>query len=108
MSLLAEALARLQSVGNQQYAGMGHSDLYNMRAQQPANQNELAPYEHRAFAREFMQESPLAAAVSLPFAIPAYTAYKAMGLGNSRSQPSLEQMKQGYVGYGEGLLNLLK
>jgi hypothetical protein len=108
MSLLAEALARLQQVGNPEYASMPHSDLYQMRYQQPTKQNEIAPYEHRAFAREWTQENPLLASVSLPFAIPGYTAYKAMGFGNTRSQPSMDQIKQGYTGLAEGLLSLMK
>ena len=84
-------------------AQMPHSELYRMRNQKGANQGMLGPYEHRVFAREFAQESPLAAAVSLPFAIPAYSGYKALGMGNSRSPASLEEMKQAYLGLMEGL-----
>lgn len=77
------------------------------RTRDPQEQNAISPYEHRAFAREWMQQNPLVAGVSLPFAIPAYTIYKALGLSNSRSQPSMDEIKQGYVGYGEGLLKAL-
>lgn len=82
-----------------------HSDLYQARFKYPdqTSQQMLAPYEHRAFAREFAQESPALAAVSLPFAIPAYAMYKTLGLSQSRSGPSLEQVKQGYLGLHEGL-----
>ena len=82
---------------------MSHSDIYKMRMNSP-HQNMLAPYEHRAFAREWAQESPFMAGVSLPFAIPAYSIYKLFG-SNARSQPSMEEVKQGYVGLGEGLLS---
>jgi hypothetical protein len=88
---------------DQNLAKMSHSDLYRMRSQYPQSQGLLAPYEHRAFAREWAQESPVMAGLSLPFAIPAYSIYKALGLGNARSPVSLEEIKQGYAGLGEGL-----
>jgi hypothetical protein len=87
---------------------MSHSDLYQARSKYPEQQNELAPYEHRAFAREWAQESPVMAGLSLPFAIPAYSIYKALGLSDSRSQPSLDEVIQGYKGLGEGLLGHFK
>lgn len=71
-------------------------------------QNKLAPLEHRAFAREFATESPIKASVSLPFAIPLYTASKALGLQpNARSDASIEEMMQGYKGLVEGVLAAL-
>lgn len=82
---------------------MSHSDLYRMRQNYP-DQNAIAPYEHRAFAREWAQESPVAAGLSLPFAIPAYSLYKLFG-ADARSQPSMEEIMQGYKGLGEGLLS---
>lgn len=88
-------------------AGMSHADLYLKRAyaKTKAEQSKLAPYEHRAFAREFAEESPVKAAASLPFAIPAYTAAKALGLQKgARSSASLEEMKQAFKGLAEGLL----
>lgn len=82
-----------------------HAELLGARGRttDPRVQAELAPMEHRAFAREFAQESPIRAAVSLPFAIPAYTAAKAVGLQNARSPASWEEMKQGFIGLNEGL-----
>jgi hypothetical protein len=82
---------------------MSHADLYRMRNAPGADQGMLGPYEHRAFAREFAQESPVRAAVSLPFAIPAYSAAKALGLTNARSSASLAEILQGYRGLLEGL-----
>jgi len=83
---------------------MSHSDLYRARNKYPDMQDQIAPYEHRAFAREWAQESPVMAGLSLPFAIPAYSIYKALGLSDARSQPSMEEIIQGYKGLGEGLL----
>ena len=82
-----------------------HEDLYRARRAPGADQGMLAPFEHRAFAREFAQESPVRAAVSLPFAIPAYTAAKAAGLTGARSPASLDEIFAGYHGMLEGLLD---
>lgn len=86
-----------------------HSDLYQARSKtkDPAMQAELAPLEHRAFAREFAQESPALASVSLPFAIPAYTMAKALGLQKARSPASMKELTQGYIGLHEGLKRAL-
>lgn len=84
-------------------ASMSHAELYLKRTRAGAAQDKLAPMEHRAFAREFAQESPVKAAVSLPFAIPAYTAAKALGISKARSKASVEEMKQGFIGLAEGL-----
>jgi hypothetical protein len=88
---------------------MGFNDLWRMRnaAQGKESQNAIAPYEHRAFAREATQENPLSA-LSLALGIPAYQLAKLLGLTDSRSDPSLEQMKQGYIGVGEGLLSRMR
>lgn len=90
------------------FGNLSHAQLYNLRQlynNNPQMQNQIAPAEHQAFAREFATESPLSAAVSLPFAIPAYTLSKYLGLTQgSRSQPSLEEVLSGYKGLGQGLL----
>ena len=87
-----------------QLAMLSHSDLYRLRNKQGANQGMLGPLEHRAFAREFAQDNPLTAAISLPFAIPAYSGYKALGFGNARSPASMDEILQGYKGLLEGLI----
>ena len=84
--------------------GMTLAELQALRNQPGADQRKLAPYEHRAFAREWTADSPLVAAPSLTFAIPAYTAAKALGLQKARSPASLREMGQAYVGMLEGLL----
>jgi hypothetical protein len=80
-------------------ARMPHAELVKLRrGASPEEQARLAPFEHRAFAREWAQESPVAATVSLPFAIPAYTAAKALGLQKARSPASLGEMAHGFRG----------
>jgi len=59
--------------------------------------------EHRAFAREWTQENPLLAVPSLTFAIPGYAIAKKLGLIGARTQPSLEQVGQSYMGIWDGL-----
>jgi len=88
---------------------MNFNELWRLRENAPdkATQNLLAPYEHRAFAREATSENPLAA-LSLALGIPVYQLAKILGQTNSRSDPSLEQVKQGYLGIGEGLLGRFK
>jgi len=69
----------------------------------PAVQGVLSPYEHRAFAREYVGENPLRALQMLG-AVPGYQVYKGL-FGGSRSAPAWEQLSQGYVGTWEGLVN---
>lgn len=91
------------------YASMSHADLLTLRntlAPNDPQQAVIAPYEHAAFAREWTQESPMAAVPSLALAIPAYTAGKALGLLHARSPASLSEMGQSYRGIGQGLLSL--
>lgn len=93
-------------------ASASHSDLYNARmsTDDKAIQNALAPYEHRAFTREAVQDSavPIGAAIGLAAAIPGYQASKALGMEKSRSDPSLKQAVEGYKGIAEGLGNVIK
>ena len=84
-----------------------HEELYMLRAQPGADQGMLAPHEHRAFAREWSQESPVAAGLSLPFAIPAYQLAKLLGLQDARTPASLDELFAGYHGLAEGMLGHL-
>lgn len=81
---------------------MSHADLYNLRGKPGTDQDFVAPYEHRAFAREATRENPWLAA-PIATAIPLYELAKILGVTNARSAPSLEAMKQGYAGIWEGL-----
>lgn len=92
-------------------AALSHSDLYQLReqaAQDPTTQNILAPYEHRAFAREWATSDPLTAAASLTAAIPGYSIAKALGAAQGRSNASLPELQQGFTGLGEGLMAAIK
>jgi hypothetical protein len=77
--------------------------LESMREGAPkAEQDRLAPFAHRAYARQVVRENP-AQALGLAAAIPAYTASKALGITKTRSGASVEEMTQGYAGVLEGL-----
>lgn len=84
---------------------LDHATLYRMRAKakDKDEQDRLAAYEHRAFAREAVAEKPWLAP-SLLVATPLYQLAKLAGATNSRSSPSLSQMGHGLLGVGEGLL----
>jgi len=88
-----------------QLAGMSWDDLYSMRLeralQDPRSQALIAPYEHRAYAREQVANNPLLAPV-YGVAVPGYQVFKSM-IGTSRSAPSLDQIQQGLIGTGEGM-----
>jgi|GEM_PF-5095657 len=99
--------------GNKAYSGdelatMPHASLYEMRehTKDQASQDTIAKYEHRAFARELAKEDPLAS-LGLVALIPGYQAAKVAGTTKSRSQPSLAQAAQGFMGLGEGLASHL-
>jgi hypothetical protein len=72
----------------------------------PADQARLAGWEHRAYARDAAARSPLMAA-SAAVATPAYQVAKMLPRSltgmRSRTDPSWEQMMQGWRGVGEGL-----
>lgn len=89
---------------------MSHGDLLMLRRQHNDDkvvQELLAPYEHRAFAREQVEESPINA-LALPVMVPAYEAAKAVGLMRGRSSPSMESMKQGLIGVTEGVVRAMR
>lgn len=85
-------------------ATSSHADLYMQREKttDKAEQNRIAPYEHRAFAREATAENPLLA-VPIALAAPIYQASKAIPGMESRSDASVEQLLQSWIGVAEGL-----
>lgn len=92
----------VQGMSDEELAQMPHWMLYAARAHLPASeQDRIAPFEHRAFAREEVREHPL---MALPVAAGAlaYQPYK-MVTGGARSAPSLGQVGQGLMGVYEGL-----
>lgn len=94
-------------------ARLNQDRLLELRKSAPsqAEQNRLANYEHRAFARETVAKDPLMAPL-LGVAVPAYSIAKALPkslTGNrSRSEPSLEQVRQGFNGIGDGMRSWFK
>ena len=95
-------MATLFSSSPDRMATADHAGLYAARSGATRQQQgQIAPYEHRAFAREAVSENPW---MALPIAagIPMYQAYK--GLFGARSGNSMDQVIQGFKGVGEGLL----
>jgi hypothetical protein len=88
---------------------MDHATLYRLRelAKEQDTQNQLAGYEHRAFAREAVADNPLMA-LPIGLAAPLYQVSKFLPGNKSRSQPGLWQLGQAYTGIGEGLMSLLR
>jgi hypothetical protein len=84
---------------------MTHHQLLLARkdAKSKEEQDHIAPFEHRAFAREYVEENPVTGTIGIGVAIPLYAGAKAAGLVGSRTETSVEQMKQGYAGISEGL-----
>jgi hypothetical protein len=91
------------------FAMMSFDELRMLRERMPNAQQFLAPYEHRAFAREYVMQNP-ALGLGLMGAIPGYQVAKGLGLMGSRTGLGnpLGQMGQGYMGMGEGLLGYLR
>lgn len=91
-------------------AYLPHAELLRMRNALPPDdprQRALALAEHEAFAREWTQEHPLIAPLSLLVATPGYEAAKALGLVHARTPASLAAIGAGYRGIGQGLGNVI-
>lgn len=87
-------------------AKMSWEELLNMRRNPKLTRedhNTIAPYEHRAYARE-NSTNPLEA-MKLAIGSVGYTPVKAI-TGGSRSDPSLAEMVQGLTGVWEGVKGL--
>lgn len=88
-------------------AKASHKELIQLReaTDDKEGQNAIAPYEHRAFAREAIQESPIpiAAAIGIAAAVPGYQVKKLLNPEVSRSDPSIEQVVEGFKGVAEGI-----
>lgn len=65
-------------------------------------QNYIAPYEHRAYAREATYENPLSA-IPLSYTPVLYYITKSLGMEKSRSDPSVKQITQSWAGIMDGL-----
>lgn len=97
-----ELAKALYTLSPDQLAQIPHETLYAARQYiSPKDQGYIAPYEHQAFAREATRENPL---MALPIAAGtfAWPLYKAL-MSPGRSAPSLDQVKGGLLGVGQGL-----
>ena len=80
-------------------------DLRDKNAGDQQMQQQLAPFEHRAYARESVAENPLNA-LKFAFMIPGYQAAKASGVLDSDASTtpaSFDQVTQGFAGISDGL-----
>lgn len=107
-------------------ASSSFNELYRQRVESktdPEKQNELAPYEHRALVREFVKEKGIVGAAAMAIAIPPYTLSKVTGIEAKAKELGIldygdktwaastnygEEIKQGYIGLGEGMAELMK
>lgn len=104
---MMDLLAQNPEQAPQLLSGLDHHTLYQMRRGATNQmQNLLSPYEHRAYAREATADNPLMG-VSIATSVPLYQLYKSL-IPGSRSQPSMEQVKQGLLGVGEGFEGWMK
>lgn len=85
---------------------MSFSDLRAARDKPGADQNLLAPAEHRAYAKDAVLQSPVLGTVQMALGIPAYAAGKSLGLLSGRSNAPLATMGQGYAGIWDALKEL--
>lgn len=83
-------------------AAMPWADLLQLRKtlKSTQDQNALAPYEHRAYMREYTT-GPADALVNSVMTL-GYTPYK-VATGDGRSDPQLRGIGQGLLGVFEGL-----
>ncbi len=89
-----------------------HADLYGARMAGDRLQNEvLAPMEHRAYAREYVENNPITGPLAMAILTAGYTPAKALGLTGSdeKTTPaSLDQLFGGFEGITEGVANNLR
>lgn len=82
---------------------MGHMDLLALRqGRSKKEQDIIAPYEHRAFAREYVKENP-ESAISMLGMVLGYGLAKEVGLAEGRSSNTGEAIWEGVKGTVEGI-----
>jgi hypothetical protein len=107
---IQDLVAKMLKLPEDELAAMEHNDLLMARKvageKNVEAQDKLAGAEHRAFAREYVSENPLAApGVALMTML--YQPYKILK-GQSRSNAGMDQMIQGLTGVKEGVQKALK
>jgi Transglycosylase SLT domain len=89
---------------------MSHHALLEARSKAKTleEQKHIAPYEHRAFAREYVEMNPVSGPIALAVGIPGYQVAKVTGLHGSRTGLQGKQVVEGFKGVGEGIVNAVK
>jgi hypothetical protein len=92
----------LADIGN-----MSWEDLFKMRDRYTADpfmQKLLAPFEHQAFARQYVQDNPMMGPLVMGTSIPLYQLAKFLRMQQgSRSGFDLDQLFAGYTGLFQGM-----
>jgi hypothetical protein len=86
------------------FGDMSWDELLELRRLAPdqATQDMLAPHEHRAYAREYVADNPLAAPGMAILPV-GYALAKKAGLAKGRTDASMDQVYGGVQGTVEGL-----
>ncbi|CAB4168669.1 hypothetical protein UFOVP580_8 [uncultured Caudovirales phage] len=98
-----------RNLSDEDLAAMSHSSLMAIRKAHEKNRAlnvRLAPFEHQAFAREYVKENPISGTLGVGAAIPLYALAKGAGFmsnGGTATPPSMAQMSAGFRGIGQGL-----
>lgn len=89
---------------SEEFSRKSWKELLELRrkASTKEEQNVIAPYEHRAYAREYVKENPEAALV-MPGLILGYNTLKAVGEKEGRSDASFKTILEGMKGAIEGI-----
>jgi hypothetical protein len=108
-----EELTRMNpaKIPDEQLGAMSHSDLMAWRQLMEKSGDKkanvrLAPFEHQAFAREYVKENPVSGTLGLSASIPLYQLVKSAGFmqnGGNATPPSIDQLLAGFRGIGQGL-----
>jgi hypothetical protein len=82
---------------------MSHDELLIRRRKAGSEeQKKLAPAEHRAFAREYVEENPGTGPAAIYAGSIGYQLAKALGLHGSRSGVDPDQVRAAFQGVAEG------
>ena len=87
---------------------MSFDDLMFLREKwnnDPAMQQLLAPFEHKAFAKRYIKDNPKSGPLIMGAAIPGYQLAKMFGM-RARTKPSIDQLFAGYQGMFEGMRSM--
>jgi len=110
--IIATAMAKAEGSSDDQLGQMSWDELIELRKTIDKDhkiQQRLAPFEHRAWAREQVADNPLTAP-AYALMVPGYQLAKAAGavFDSGQTPPTWDQMKQGLLGVGEGLARRFK